>query len=70
MVKRDKAAIRAKLTASDGIDFTASGLVMSHSQRVAVANEAKRCGYRKSISSRLTMAGAFFEYLKKSTPTS
>lgn len=64
-MKRDKTTIRAALAASHQIDFTADVFTLSHSQRVALVDAAKACGYRKSITSCLTLGGAFFQYLAK-----
>ena len=64
-MKRDKAALRAALVASHGINFAQDVFTLSHSQRVALVDAAKECGYRKSISSNPTLGGAFFQYLAK-----
>ena len=61
--KRDKGIMRAMLAKSHDIDFTKEVFQLSHSQRIGLSDMAKAVGYRKSVSSSLSLGAAFFVYL-------
>lgn len=68
-MKRDKAALRATLAAAPHkVDFTLDPYQLTHSQRSALHDTARSVGYRKSVSSCLSLGAAFFVYLAKDLP--
>lgn len=67
MANRDKALLRTMLENSVKINFKADVHTLSHSQRTALQDMAKSVGYRKSVSSSLSLGAAFFVYLARGT---
>jgi hypothetical protein len=64
---QDKPTIRAALDAGESgpFNWTADVHTLTNSQRVDLVAMAKSVGYRKSVSSSLSLGSAFFVYLGK-----
>jgi hypothetical protein len=59
-----KVALRDHLKA-DGLQFGLDPHTISNAHRLALADLAKVCGYRKPVSSGLSLATCFYVYLSR-----